>query len=191
MAREIVSAQFGLYGYPQTPPGNAKTTFVTATSAAILEYPKPFGSPCGSGPTNCSGQALCDGFGRCQPNDYPDGTRCGEGDSACSFYECHRGVCGTELVYRTCEDDGIACTVDPCDPDTGKCNTPDDAYCDDQVQCTTDSCNPDTEGDGCEHIPNHAACDDNNSCTVDSCTSNGCENLYGGNCDDAGFGSRE
>lgn len=175
-------------------------------------------SLCGQGPTVCSRQDTCDGNGVCRPNDYQNGTWCGEGDSACSWYECRQGSCdrlvsgeacddrnpctsdgcrdhnnnclqgrpladgtrcgngdsqcswyqcddgecGTELVHRICDDDGIACTIDTCDPKTGRCNRPDDDYCDDGIACTIDRCDP------------------NNGCVYDD-----------RECRDAGTGSRE
>ncbi len=46
-------------------------------------------------------------------------------------------------------DDGIDCTVDGCNLDTGTCaNTPDDAACDDGDVCTLDACDP---AFGCVH----------------------------------------
>ncbi|NMC71006.1 MAG: hypothetical protein GYA57_13210 [Myxococcales bacterium] len=91
-------------------------------------------------------------------------------------------------------DDGIACTVDSCDPATSTCVfAPDDAACDDgdacngvevcaagvgcesgvpvdcddRVACTTDTCDP---ADGsCDHVADDSSCDDGIACTADTC----------------------
>jgi len=59
-------------------------------------------------------------------------------------------------------DDGLACTVDTCDPDTGCEYTTLD--CDDGLLCTIDTCNNST---GCSNAP--IVCDDSNGCTTESC----------------------
>ncbi len=63
-------------------------------------------------------------------------------------------------------DDGVACTVDACDPATGCTNTPDDAACDDGVGCTVDTCDATAD---CQFTPDDAACDDGVGCTGDTC----------------------
>jgi len=69
-------------------------------------------------------------------------------------------------------NDGIACTVDTCSPETGSCaHEPNDAACDDGVSCTVDSCRP---TGGCAHLPPDA----------DSDTYPDAE-CYGNDCDDA------
>jgi hypothetical protein len=70
-------------------------------------------------------------------------------------------------------DDGIACTQDTCDPETGVVtHTPDDTSCNDDVACTTDTCSATA---GCVYTPTDTACDDGVDCTVDACdATNGC-----------------
>lgn len=69
-------------------------------------------------------------------------------------------------------DDFIDCTIDQCDAATGLCsNTASDALCDDGVSCTTEACVPDV---GCGIALNDSACDDGNPCTTDFCTGGGC-----------------
>ncbi len=91
-------------------------------------------------------------------------------------------------------DDGVACTVDACDPASGCTHTPDHAACDDATACTTDTCDPAggcihadagtcDDGNGCADacisgvgcVHDIAPCDDGDACTVgDSCTAAGC-----------------
>lgn len=64
-------------------------------------------------------------------------------------------------------DDGVDCTVDACEFETGACrNTPDDARCDDGAFCNGDEvCRA---GAGCvAGVP--PTCDDGLACSVDSC----------------------
>jgi hypothetical protein len=67
---------------------------------------------------------------------------------------CAPGVC----------DDGDPCTIDRCDPISGRCLHLAEA-CDDDNPCTSDTCDP---ADGtCTHAP--VICDDGNACTEDAC----------------------
>ena len=62
-------------------------------------------------------------------------------------------------------DDGNPCTVDECEPATGRCRNPGTA-CDDGDPCTQDVC---AAGSGaCSHPP--VVCDDGNPCTFDACS---------------------
>jgi len=65
-------------------------------------------------------------------------------------------------------DDGDACTVDSCEPETGCTHEPIDvaAECDDGNPCTADSCDAEQ---GCVHDGSgvDAACDDGDACTAD------------------------
>jgi len=89
------------------------------------------------------------------------------------------GLCAADAECS----DGVACTVDVCDPadpggDAFGCvRTPDDGLCDDGVVCTVDACDP---ASGCANTPDHGACDDGNPFTVDRCDPVlGCSNTFG------------
>lgn len=94
-------------------------------------------------------------------------------------------------------DDGLACTIDSCDPSTGQCfhtaRVCDDGdicngvfSCDDSIGCVQDSppivCELETECNlaSCDAVTGECSyttreCDDNNSCTTDTCDDNlGC-----------------
>lgn len=76
----------------------------------------------------------------------------------CQTVACVDGEC----VYSAIScDDGIDCTVDTCDPDTGCVHTPDDALCvdDDENECTINICDPDN---GCVSVAvdDGVPCDD-------------------------------
>lgn len=60
------------------------------------------------------------------------------------------GECAADPCADTVCDDGLACTIDLCDPETGRC-----------VFIPIDGC----EADPCEGV----RCDDGNHCTVDAC----------------------
>ncbi len=88
--------------------------------------------------------------------------------------------CGVSCLVDADCDDGIACTIDTCDPAVHGCvHTPDDTLCDDGARCTTDACDPTA---GCSHSPipgccqidadcrNTNACDGEETCrTCDGC----------------------
>ena len=93
-------------------------------------------------------------------------------DGDCDDGQFCNGAETCNLTTFTCQpgtppscDDGIACTVDVCDPlangGAGGCvHTPDHAFCDDLVACTDDACDQLAgPGVGCSNAPNHANCD--------------------------------
>lgn len=83
---------------------------------------------------------------------------------------CTVDVCEpTGCAHLVACDDGIACTIDTCGP-SGCTHAPHDDACDDGVPCTTDSCGP----SGCTHTPHDDACDDGIGCTFDACEPTGC-----------------
>ena len=96
---------------------------------------------------DCTSNADCDDRDRCN------------GDETCSMGRCQPGP------PVTC-DDGVACTIDRCDPATGACSAPtDDARCDDGIFCNgAEVCTP----AGCR-AGSPVACDDRVACTVDRC----------------------
>ena len=92
--------------------------------------------------------------------DTPD---CDDGNPCNGAETCERGGCspGTPLVCS----DGIACTVDSCDPAMGCIATPDDRFCADgnfcngAEVCTATGCQPGTP----------PTCNDSDDCTNDAC----------------------
>ncbi len=84
--------------------------------------------------------------GECRTND-----DCGA--NACNGVLCDSGFC-VATPGAPC-DDGIACTLDSCDPNTGCTATPVDSACDDRIDCTIDRCGE----DGCTHTPSNSLCD--------------------------------
>ncbi|MGB0714310.1 MAG: IPTL-CTERM sorting domain-containing protein [Phycisphaerae bacterium] len=112
----------------------------------------------------CDNGQGCDGLETCDPNN-----------------DCQPGT------PPNC-DDGIACTIDSCDPDTGECiNVPDDSLCNDGLFCNgVETCSP---VNGCE-AGTPPICDDGVSCTMDSCNedTDSCDNMPNdGLCNDGAF----
>ncbi|MEY3013876.1 MAG: hypothetical protein RIT45_2611, partial [Pseudomonadota bacterium] len=73
----------------------------------------------------------------------------------------------------TCTGDAFDCTVEYCDGQ-GACapkQNPDDTACNDGLTCTVDSCDPNSGAvdTGCVHKQVDTACDDGNLCTADTC----------------------
>jgi cysteine-rich repeat protein len=104
----------------------------------------------------------------CDPDDGcvyepQSGTPCPADGDVCTTDVCAGGTCIHPPA--TC-DDGIACTIDACDPEVGCTATPSDTLCDDGNDCTTDTCG--VVG-GCTSIvrPDFAPCDDGSLCTTD------------------------
>ncbi|MEM7449618.1 MAG: hypothetical protein AAF355_15390 [Myxococcota bacterium] len=98
-----------------------------------------------------------------------DGTSCADADLCSGAEVCSDGEC-IEGAPVAC-DDGIACTSDSCDPNTGGCvSTADDAACTAEAN---GSCDPDN---GCQYpLCNATNCaDDTGSCTVASCAGDQC-----------------
>lgn len=117
--------------------------------------------PCGAD-ADCDDGNLCNGSERCEPN-------------AANADE--RGCVPGEAL--AC-DDGIACTVDSCDPTQGCKHLADSTRCTDSIDCTVDICDPEV---GCRHVPNQARCDfcqPGSECTVDR----GCVGGFVNTCDD-------
>ncbi len=109
-------------------------------------------------------------------------------DKPCTDYSpctlgdwCKQGACVPGFPTQC--DDGNLCTLDFCDPDTGKCAfEPNGLPCDDGSSCTTqDHCSKGV----CTGFP--IDCTDLNPCTADSCVSDeGClhQPTNGAFCDD-------
>ena len=97
--------------------------------------------------------------------------------------------CDGEVDETSC-DDGIACTVDVCNVQTGCHNAPLDMLCEDLNVCTTQHCDVDK---GCVYSDAAGNCDDNDPCTLDDqCQSGVCSGaavakccLADADCDDS------
>jgi cysteine-rich repeat protein len=100
-----------------------------------------------------------------------DDTPCASDGSICTTDVCAAGLC----VHPAADcDDGVACTVDACDPVVGCRSTPMDALCDDGDDCSADSCDATA---GCVSIPrpDASSCDDHDVCTTeDACLGGHC-----------------
>jgi len=99
-----------------------------------------------------------------------DGNACTLGD------ECDDGACAPGVV-NSCND-GVSCTLDTCEAETGCIHFPDHGKCDDSKPCTTDSCDLQA---GCVHVPQAPCCgngiveppeecDDGNALSFDGCS---------------------
>jgi hypothetical protein len=138
----------------------------------------------------CDGEETCDSAAGCQrgtPVDCSDGLPCTEdvcdpATGSCSHVpensRCDDGMyCnGAETCDPTAGcvagpapscDDGVACTIDRCDPATDSCiGVPDDARCDDGQFCN----GGETCSASANCVPGTApVCDDGLSCTTDVC----------------------
>jgi hypothetical protein len=130
----------------------------------------------------------------------PSNALCDDGNP-CNGLETCDPTLGCQAGTPPACNDGLACTIDTCDPDTGQCvHTPDDSVCDDGlfcngeetcsalhgcvagdpvecddgVACTSDAC--DEDQDQCVHTPMDGACSDGNPCTINTCDPiNGCQ----------------
>jgi hypothetical protein len=133
-----------------------------------------------------------------------DGVACELDGSACTSDSCLGGVC-LPGAPSACED-GNACTVGSCAPETGACSqeggnegaacdadgsicTQNDVcqggmciagaplLCDDGNPCTNDTC---ALPGGCGHSAGSGGCDDGDPCTLaDACTDSACAGLPG------------
>jgi cysteine-rich repeat protein len=120
----------------------------------------------------------------------PDDAACDDGDACNGAERCSATGCGDGIPVAI--DDGIACTVDACDPVTGLVTHGADASrCDDRDACTTDEC---VLGVGCTatfacECRSDADCDDGNPCTDDACGAGGaCVNTnHTRSCDDGRY----
>ena len=139
--------------------------------------------PCSDG-NSCTINDAC-GAGKCLAGLAKD---CKD-SNLCSLDSCDSktGVCSNndKLPPSQVCDDGVACTVETCLPQTGCVNMAADSACDDNVACTKDVCN---KLSGCSHLSQHDACEDGSPCTTDSCVAGvGCQSLPaadGGACAD-------
>jgi len=118
----------------------------------------------------CNGRERCSLDADCQAAAAP--LSCDDG-IACTLDSCDpREGCRHVARSEACQD-GVACTLDRCDAARGCVATLDHASCDDHSVCTpVDQCVP---GLGCDH-PGALRCDDGDRCTLDSCDpTRGCQ----------------
>jgi len=138
------------------------------------------GAPCDDGDAcsaadhcvagSCSGDSIC----ACAVN--ADCAKFDDGDLCNGLMYCHKNKDGSAVCKPNpgsvvgCPPAKALCTINQCDPATGKCVTkaaPDGAKCSDGNACTA--------GDGCTAgkcvgLPGAAtSCDDGNACTADLC----------------------
>jgi len=106
-----------------------------------------------------------------------DGNPCTENDT------CDAGTCFAGSP-PSCAD-GVLCTQDACDPETGCSHVPDHASCADENPCTDDLCAP--EAGGCTNAPDDTLlCTDFDVCTpADRCEGGACVSDPPVACDDA------
>jgi len=146
---------------PGTPPNCDDAVFCTVDSCdeasrACLHVPDP--SFCMDS-FFCNGLEQCDVVLGCQP-----GTPIGCSDGVgCTLDVCDESAdqCVTTPDSSLCND-GVFCNGEEfCDPAIG-CQDGSDPSCDDGIACTVDLCNP--QIDGCEHLPDNSECSDGLFC---------------------------
>ncbi len=109
----------------------------------------PVDSICGDG-QRCMAGVGCVDAGCERDEQCDDGNPC-NGVETCS----EDGACapGEPVV---CEDE-FDCTIDACDPETGRCaHQPNHDACDDGVECTQELCDPEA---GCRNVPRNGRCE--------------------------------
>jgi len=113
--------------------------------------------------TTCEPSTLCStngcnpSTGECESNP----VICPDDNDFCTSVTCQPGI-GCVTTNTTCTVPLDRCFVSTgCDPATGNCGTT-QIDCDDGVFCTVDSCDSNT---GCVHTPDDNLCDDPNPCT--------------------------
>ena len=125
------------------------------------------------GRNRCTEVGTCDGDGECD-FDPQKAITCPPPGNACVTAACvpATGECVTSAASGGgCSDSNACTTGDACD-DSGQC-TGMPQGCDDGIPCTTDTCDPQS---GCVHTPVDSACDDHNPCTTNVCaTLSGCQ----------------
>lgn len=137
----------GDYTYPGEAPTACRAAADCAGRAAV---------PCGTW--------VCGEDGRCAQQPAEDGSACEDGDPCTTGSACTGGACAGGAA--SC-DDGLACTVDECDPGTGECaHAPDDGLCGGGGPCLVPRCDA---ARGCILLPRAEgeSCDDGDACSED------------------------
>lgn len=110
-------------GIPCSDDGNQCTNDIC--QAGVCTHPfRPVNTPCNVSATpnadnDCTDPDTCNGSGTCLSNDALDGTACTDTGLCTQNSLCAGGVC-TGGNPISCND-GIACTIDSCNPGTGLC----------------------------------------------------------------------
>lgn len=147
--------------------GCIASTCVLSLSSAPCDDSDPctYGDKCSAGACLSGSQSacfdnnpctldVCDKVsGECSYPNASNGSICDDKNPCSPFDLCTDGKC-FGATPTTC-DDGIPCTIDSCDAQTGKCKFEYDPPC--GAPCTSDS-----------------DCSDNNPCTIDSCANGKC-----------------
>jgi len=174
------------------------------TTDTCLLYTACYNVPTAGCPVDCRRTADCDddnectsetcvAGGICERTDYSaaENVPCDDGNPCTTRDLCDGGACsGTEAP---CPPDGNDCTLDTCNPETGRCYDLDpecgltpcngDLDCEDNNSCTAEFCNLD--GGYCQSVTLAGLCDDGDSCTVNEyCTDGVCGNGLTRPCDD-------
>ena len=92
---------------------------------------------------------------------------CDDGNGCTVGETCTSGNCGGGKAVNC--DDGLACSIDSCDPTVGCVHKTDVLVCDDGLPCTNDVCDATTKG--CTHgaVANGSACGTNGQCSAGLC----------------------
>ena len=129
----------------------------------------------------CNGIETCDVVFGCLAGDAP---ACADGVD-CTLDRCDvpSDGCANDAEDAACDDGQICNGAETCDAVTG-CVLGDIADCDDGVDCTRDTCEDDS-GD-CVNIPDDARCDDGDECNGDEAcdAAAGCQAGVDLDCDD-------
>jgi hypothetical protein len=182
--------------------------FCNGAEACVLGVCVAGSSPCDDG-VNCTTDACDEGTDACLS--VPEPSLCPDDGVACNGTEVCDAVLGCTSVNAPDCDDGIACTQDLCDAQTGACaHVPNDndcsdgtfcngletcdeqlgcqpglpPVCNDGVACTVDVCDP--LSDACAYVPSAALCDDGLFCNgAETCSAQlGCQPGVAPDCDD-------
>ena len=154
------SCQCSIANDPKCDDGNPCTIDdCNLNTKSCIHTPGNKETQCRSASGQCDSPALCDGLSStCPANPFlPINSAC-TGIDKCSDFACNAlGICvGTP---KSC-DDGIECTLDTCDSNTGscthdaskcECSVANDIKCDDGNPCTINDCNLGTKT--CTHVP--------------------------------------
>jgi hypothetical protein len=125
----------------------------------------------GGGPKACATNAECDDNLYCNGVEFCDAGFCAAGAApvcndgiACSVDFCDPVIdaCAAAPNNAACDNGTFCDGVEACDLVLGGCAPSAGNPCDDGVGCTTDACNEAT--DSCSNAPDHASCDNQLNC---------------------------
>jgi hypothetical protein len=128
---------------------------------------------CANGECILAGSSSCDDDDPCTGDSCMGAEGCNHWAKCVDGVECTIDSCNSETGECTYDadngacDDTVECTTDICDPEVGCQNVPFDNFCNDGIECTKDSCDPELD---CLFVPDDAFCDDQIDCTSESCS---------------------